>query len=380
MNSRLYRITVSIMIILMMLSACDGTGTSADKTAIALTVEAQATSQAATLAAGQPDEPSEPQPPPATPTISIVHVVFPEAPTGYVSCLTDRSSADFADEHRAIGDSYNINLYERPFTRGDMEYLPHLDIEYVGLNSTNIWLYATIFIQEAPPEGVRATYGIELDLDLDGRGDWLIMGLYPPSSEWTTDGVRAFRDANEDVGGETPLRNDEPDPELDGYEDMVFNQGLGPDPDAAWIRQTPGTPEEVQLAVKLDLFQSDTDFLWGAWADQGMKKPEWLDYHDKIPHSLAGDPNITSEHYPINELFAMDNTCRWAFGFTPTGAEPGLCEMPPEELPEPGEQVYIGCCLRDVQGLPACERGAPCICFVSACPPRYWPCSPCTLP
>jgi hypothetical protein len=377
--SPLYRITISTLIILIALSACDGTDTSADETAaaaIALTVEAEATKRAATLAAGQPDEPdepSEPQPPP------IVHVVYPEAPTGYVSCLTDRSSADFAEEHRTIGDSYNINLYERPFTRGEMDYLPHLDIVYVGLNATNIWLYATIFLEEAPPEGVRATYGIELDLDLDGRGDWLIMGLYPPSSKWTTDGVRAFRDANEDVGSETPLRNDEPDPELDGYEDMVFNNGLGPDPDAAWIRQTPDYPEEVQLAIKLDLFQSDTDFLWGAWADQGVKKPEWLDYNDKIPHSLAGDPAIISEHYPINELFAMDNTCRWAFGYTPTGAELGLCEMPPEELPEPGEGPnYIGCC-RPVIGAPGCA--SICECFVSVCPLKgYILCSPCVLP
>jgi hypothetical protein len=380
MNSRLYRYSLSILIILAMLSACDGTGTSADKTAIALTVEADATKQAATLAAGQPDEldePSEPQPPTATPTISITHVMFPEGPTGHISTLTDRSSVEFADEHRTIGDSYNINLFERPFTRGEMDYLPHLDIFYAGLDVTNDWLYVAIQIEEAPPEGVRATYGIELDLDLDGRGDWLIMGLFPPSSEWTTEGVRVFHDANDDVGSETPMNSDEPDPVLDGYEDLVFDQGQGLDPDAAWIRQDPEDANEVQLAIKHKLFQSDLSLLWGVWADQGVKKPGWFDYHDKFPHSLAGDPAIISEHYPINEIFAMDNTCRWALGFIPATSEPWLCEIPPEQQPEPGEKVYIGCCKPTTAQ--TCAPGT-CTCYDEFCPGGMIPCSPCSLP
>lgn len=38
-------------------------------------------------------------------------------------------------------------------------------------------------------------YAIELDLDRDGRGDWLFMveGSLPP--EWTIDGMRAWQDA-----------------------------------------------------------------------------------------------------------------------------------------------------------------------------------------
>jgi hypothetical protein len=250
-----------------------------------------------------------------------------------------------------------------------MEYLPHLDIFYAGLDVTNDWLYVAIQIEEAPPEGARATYGIELDLDLDGRGDWLIMGLFPPSSEWTTDGVRVFHDANDDVGSETPMNSDEPDPVLDGYEDLVFDQGQGPDPDAAWIRQDPEDANEVQLAIKHELFQSDLNFLWGVWADQGVKKPEWFDYNDKVPHRLAGDPAIISEHYPINELFAMDNTCRWALGFTPVTSEPWLCEIPPEEVPE--GPVLVGCRAIAALFVP------PCICMES-CPRGYLPCAPCT--
>jgi hypothetical protein len=30
--------------------------------------------------------------------------------------------------------------------------------------------------------------------------------------------------------------------------------------------------------------------------------------------------------YPLKALYALDNTCRDPYGFTPTGTEPGLCE------------------------------------------------------
>jgi hypothetical protein len=31
--------------------------------------------------------------------------------------------------------------------------------------------------------------------------------------------------------------------------------------------------------------------------------------------------------YPIKAIFALDNTCREAFGFTPGGTEPGVCQQ-----------------------------------------------------
>jgi hypothetical protein len=29
----------------------------------------------------------------------------------------------------------------------------------------------------------------------------------------------------------------------------------------------------------------------------------------------------------------MDNTCRWGYGFTPDGTEPGACFIPPTPTP-----------------------------------------------
>ena len=369
-----------LIILLMMLSGCNGSGSSNAETvdaAVALTVEADAWNRAATQAAkllaepSEPTEPPEPPPPPPAPTETrtITHVLFPQTPGGNLSTLTDRSSADFAEEHRTIGDSFNINLFERPFTRGEMNYIPHLDIIFAGLDANNDWLYVTIQLEEAPPEDTNATYGIELDLDLDGRGDWYIAGMCPPTSDWTTDGVRVFHDANGDVGGETPMSYDDPDPALDGYEVLVFDQGLGPDPDSAWIRREPNNSDEIQLAIKHELFESDLSLLWGVWSDARVKRPAWLDYNDHFTNEEAGDPAIISEYYPIKELAAMDNTCRYAFGFSPTGSEPGICDIPPEEQPEPGEIRLIGCKFRGVAAV------YPCI-LKESCGKDEVPCTP----
>jgi hypothetical protein len=38
-------------------------------------------------------------------------------------------------------------------------------------------------------------------------------------------------------------------------------------------------------------------------------------------------------YYPIKALAEVDNTCRWAVGFTPTGSEPGICPVPATPTP-----------------------------------------------
>jgi hypothetical protein len=80
------------------------------------------------------------------------------------------------------------------------------------------------------------------------------------------------------------------------------------------------------------------------WTYARVKRPAWLDYNDHFTNEEAGDPASISEYYPIKELYTMDNTCRYAFGFSPTGSEPGICDLPPEEQPEPGEGPrLVGC-------------------------------------
>jgi hypothetical protein len=119
----------------------------------------------------------------------------------------------------------------------------------------------------------------------------------------------------------------------DGYETLVFDQGQGPDPDAAWIRRSPSNPSQIQIAFKHSLIGLDSEFLWGGWADEGVRQPGWFDYNDHFTLADAGSPIGGNNNYPLKSMASLDNTCRWGFGFTPTGSEPGVCYVPPTPTP-----------------------------------------------
>ena len=59
-----------------------------------------------------------------------------------------------------------------------------------------------------------------------------------------------YQDANGDVGGKKPVVSEAPPQSGDGYETLVFDQGQGSDPDAAWARVDPNDPSSVQIAFK----------------------------------------------------------------------------------------------------------------------------------
>jgi hypothetical protein len=63
----------------------------------------------------------------------------------------------------------------------------------------------------------------------------------------------------------------------------------------------------------------------GAWAGANID-PSMFDYNDHMTHAQAGDPSQGYGVYPIKALAEIDNTCRLAIGFVPTGNEPGLCK------------------------------------------------------
>jgi hypothetical protein len=196
------------------------------------------------------------------------------------------------------------------------------------------WVYITIFLEgPPPPAGSEAAYGVEVDLDIDGHGDWLVLADVPPDSEWTTDGVRACRDSNGDVGGPTAMVPDGPHASRDGYDDCVFDSGYGIGPDEAWIRRDPGHADRIQIAFLYSLIGNDGEFMWGAWSDESIKDPAWFDYNDHFTSIDAGSPASESSQYPLKAMASMDNTCRWGYGFIPTGSEPGVCYVPPTPTP-----------------------------------------------
>jgi len=271
----------------------------------------------------------EPTSTPVTPTPTIAHTVQPAEPPSANTWVSDLSSKIYAAERRAIADNFGKNLYERPFTSQVMDYQPYLDITKAEISYGSPWFYVTLFLEGEPPADVEATYGIEIDLDQDGRGDWYISGRVPPTSVWTTDGMRAWRDTNNDVGGANPINADAPDPNLDGYDDLVFDQGQGADPDAAWIRRDPSSSNRVQLAYKSSLIGGAAKFLFAGWSDEGVRQPDWLDYNDHFTLVEAGSPASNSSEYPLKAMASLDNTCRWSFGFTPVSTIPGLCQIKP---------------------------------------------------
>lgn len=281
------------------------------------------------------------------PTATIEHKMIPgEPPGGMYSSVTDADSSRYAAEKRAgAGEFFDINMYERPFTANEMEYYPDLDIQKTVLYRTNDWIFANIFLKSPGPEGdMRGSYGLEIDLDKNGRGDVLIMAGQPGGA-WSTDRVRVWLDSNFDVGNRLPVNADYPQTS-DGYDNLIFDAGVGNDADLAWARRAPNDNNLVQIAFKPALINNKGEWMWGAWTDLGVMDATWMDYNDHFTHVDAGSPlSYLTQYYPLKALALVDNTCRWSAGFNPIGNEPGLCPLaatptltPPPNTPVPTPQ------------------------------------------
>ena len=264
-----------------------------------------------------------------TATLTVVHLSTPPGTSGTTRYITDPVSKDYAAQKRVPGgsDVYAGNRYERPFTSETMDYLPDVDLERVELRIDPPWVYVTFQFVAARPEGIgRTRYGAEFDINRDGRGEYLIWGASPTDANWTVNGVEAWKDTNFDVGGPHPQISDAPGTGGNGYDQKIFSGGQGADPDLAWIRQI-GGGAKVQLAFKYSAIGNAPQFLWNGLADWGVRRPDWFDYNDHFTQSDAGSPlPVQSDFYPLKLLFGIDNTCRDAYGFSPTGLEMNLCQ------------------------------------------------------
>lgn len=279
---------------------------------------------------------------PTTPAVE--HVIVPgELPDARSGLAGDSDSSATSDEKRASsGDRFTFTRFERPFNSTAMDvYFPYLDIQSAEIYQDDTWIYGVITVKNGETDQkLGGRYGFEIDLDLDGGGDWLILANQPSSTEWTTNGVEVWFDENDDVGGNIKVITDDTLPGSNGYESMVFGDGQGDDPDLSWVRVSPEDLNTVQFAVKTSILGDRLSYMVGMWAGNDAFDPALFDFSDTMTHEQAGASVKELENfYPIKELSELDNVCRLAVGFQPTGSEPGICPQPtkPDEpaLPPP---------------------------------------------
>jgi hypothetical protein len=240
------------------------------------------------------------------------------------------SSTTAAEKRAPYGDSYNLNRFERPFLQ-DMTYNPNLDIVTFNLSQDESWYYVWVkLVGSDPNDQLGIHYGLELDTNRDGFGDYIIWARPPFSSDWDTSNVQVYADKNQDTGGLSAIKS-EASFQGDGYETLIFDGGKGDEPDLAWVRAVSEANATLQFAFKKTL--AGSSFMYGVVADGGLKNPGLYDYNDRFNEAEAGSPIRNKTDYPLKALYAVDNTCWEAFGFTSTGYEPKICPKEPPPAP-----------------------------------------------
>ena len=77
------------------------------------------------------------------------------------------------------------------------------------------------------------------------------------------------------------------------------------------------------------------------WAGSSLD-PAIFDINDHFTHEQAGAADRGFEiYYPIKGVSEIDNTCRIAIGFEPTGNEPGSCAEAVQKY-KPGDPGQAG--------------------------------------
>lgn len=257
----------------------------------------------------------------------VVHSVYPVSGQYHESTAHDNEeSATYEFKNVQFGDVFEVNRFERPFTVEDMSYLPYLDIFDFVMTSDSTWYYVDIKMIGPDPAtgGVHGTFGIEFDLDIDGRAEILVL-VTDPGSTWSTDRVQVYLDGNGDVGGGQSA------PDIgytgNGFETLIFDSGQGEDPDLVWAQTKITKRATVQFAIKKSLLRSYTKFMWSVFASKDLVDPTKFYYNDTHSEAAAGSPNKESEYYPIKDIAAFDNSCRVPTGFQASGFEPMGCNV-----------------------------------------------------
>ncbi len=258
-----------------------------------------------------------------TQTAIILSNNMPGEPEGSAQVIHDQTCFQTANEKRAAGgDEYSTGRFERPFDR-DMHYLPALDISRAELfRPKDGWIYFRIHLEDKPATA-PSIYGIELDLDIDGRGDYLIQVSAPESPDWDEVGIRMWWDSDGDVGGQVINRSDPVGFKGSGFETLKVDTNDGKNPGQIWTRLN---GKGLEIAVSEDLVGGVTGkFTWKPFTDGVPFSSTLYDLNDYFLLDEAGSANQGEREYPLKEVFAIDNTCRGLSGLTPSGNEQGVC-------------------------------------------------------
>lgn len=220
------------------------------------------------------------------------------------------------------GDVFYQGRFERPFDQG-MKYLPGADISLVALyRATDGWIYVKERLVQQPTAEDKTNYALELDLDRDGRGDFLIWTTLPTSKEWSTSTVTVWQDKNTDVekgGVDTPAKGD-------GYETQYTE-----DAKVAYARLSPDNPLDVQFAFKQSLIGGVKGlFLWRAWTSANGWDAKQYPPEDHFTIKEAGVGYFPEANYPLKAVWGVDNTCRAPSGYNLYGPSriKGSCVVP----------------------------------------------------
>ncbi|NWF62938.1 MAG: hypothetical protein HXY38_01420 [Chloroflexi bacterium] len=296
--------------------------------------------------------------PPAQPEIqhSTIPVSLPADQNGVAG---DFDSSKVLNSGSLVGgDRFTFGRFERPFNANSMDtYYAELDIVNTEVFQDDLWIYGRISIKELSATSSTAQYAVELDTNLNGKADWLVVADKPTSTEWSVTGVRVYQDANQDVGGEMPALTDDVKPNGDGFETLFFDQGSGENSDTAWVRISPTDANIVEFAMNRAALSNPNQYLINFWAGRNID-PAIFDINDAFTHEEAGAADAGLEYfYPIKAVSEIDNSCRMAVGFQPNGSEPGICPVP----------------VKEAQGVPpvppgtSCSAGTILVCLTNNC-------------
>jgi len=290
-----WKIAILVSLLLVMLACSisfDGIGglSEPERTLQAIyaqdTLEAQAAKQQAEEAVIAGPEPaplvfSEP-----------VHSITPGNPGSPDQTKEEVDTSATAPSKSALGDSFRLGNLERPFTENAMEYQPEIDLISISLSDGSDFYYFTFEVFGPGKESgfPSASYGIEFDTDIDGRGDVLLWAQAVNNENWTIEGVKVLADSNNDVGGSTPVKPD--GKQGDGYDQVLFSWETPDDPDGAFQRKT--GDKRIELAIN-PAFIDKSIFVWKAWADAGIADPSMFDYNDAYSESQAGSPDKSND-------------------------------------------------------------------------------------